>query len=447
MSDLKYSVWLSTRVVPGTRTACKLAEHFGYDAEAIYNAEKGEYLAVPGISEKLAEQLSDKNTDQTERILDFCMTHNVSILSFDSKYYPKRLLRLPDFPVILYYKGSLPDIDNEVCIAAVGTRNYTEYGKNNAYVISRDLARAGAIVVSGAAVGIDSFCHRGCLDVMGHTIGVLGCGIDVVYPKSNRDLIYEISLHGTLMTEYPPGTEPAGYNFPKRNRIISGLCLGTLVVEASEGSGALITARTALSQGRDLFALPGNIGEMNSCGTNELIKNGATMITGAYDILAEYDLLFPHKIQTEKILVPMRTLNISNEPYRRVASGNRPVYTSENEYQKEHGNGAGKVPEADANENSGSVKRPKMQREAKNKNFRENVPQKAESDKKTECTLPMSEAEKTVYSAIPENGSITTDEIVRSGIPVSDVLVSLTTLEIKGLIKSLPGGAYAKKHQ
>lgn len=443
MSDLKYSVWLSTRALPGTRAVCRIIEHFRYDAEAIYNADKSDYLGIDGISEKFAENLSDKNTEEADKIIDFCTTQNVGILAFDNKFYPKRLLRLPDFPVLLYYKGSLPDIDDEVCIAAVGTRRYTEYGEKNAYVISRDLARAGAIVVSGAAAGIDSFCHRGCLDVMGHTIGVLGCGIDVVYPKSNRELIHEISLHGTLMTEYPPGTAPAGYNFPKRNRIISGLCLGTLVIEAGEGSGALITARTALSQGRDLFALPGNIGEMNSLGTNELIKSGARMVTGAYDILSEYELLFPHKIQTEKILRPMRTLNIASEPARRVASGNYPTYASGT--KSAEGTVDNTHDKADAPQRADAKKEKSGRKKKKVNENKDDGPKDAASA--VPVNVELSEGERAVFSVIPDEGSITTDEIVRSGIPVSEVLMSLTTLEIKGVIKALPGGAYAKKHQ
>ena len=327
MSDVKYSVWLSLLTVPGSKIVCRLIEAFDNDAEKLYQATKEEYLAIKGVTPDLAESLCNKDLKKALHTLHFCQKHHVNLLPFDHPSYPKRLRRLPDFPVLLYYRGTLPDIDNEVAIATVGTRKITEYGQQNGYVISRDLARSGVIVVSGMASGIDSVCHRGALDAIGHTIAVLGCGIDVVYPKQNADLMEEIAAKGMVITEYAPGTPPAGYNFPKRNRIISGLSLGTLVVEADVKSGAMITANYAKEQGRDIFAMPGNVGEMNSLGTNHLIKQGARMVTGALDILKEYELLFPQKIRTDRINPPVTHMFVENPrpASRRTRGGYTPL--------------------------------------------------------------------------------------------------------------------------
>lgn len=440
MSDPKYSLWLSLIALPGSRAVCRLIEAFDGDSEAIYRADKKTYEKIPGIRADFAEQLTDKRMDRALRTLDYCDRNGIDLLPFDSERYPKRLRRLPDFPVLLYCRGRLPDIDNEVAIAAVGTRRITEYGQNNAYLISRDLARAGAIVVSGMASGVDTCCHRGALDALGHTIAVLGCGIDVVYPKSNADLMEEIARFGTVITEYRPGTEPAGYNFPKRNRIISGLSLGTVVVEADEKSGAMITARLALEQGRDIYALPGNVGEMNSLGTNALIKSGARMVTSALDILENYELIFPQKIHPERILPSGTSMRVENTSTLKVASSVVPI---RNDLPKDHN---GFVFKAEPPAKAAAKNKP-----AKGSSSRaEKKPKKADkSPKNTPApskALPadLTDIERRILDAMPDGRGITTDEIARQGIPVTAVLVSLTTLEIKQLVVSLPGGTYMK---
>jgi len=442
MSDVKYSVWLSLLTVPGSKSVCRLIEAFDNDAKKIYEATEEAYLAVKGVTPALAKTLCDKNLKKALSTLHFCQKHHVSLLPFDHPAYPKRLRRLPDFPVLLYYRGELPDIDNEVAIATVGTRKITEYGQQNGYVISRDLARSGVIVVSGMASGIDSVCHRGALDALGHTIAVLGCGIDVVYPKQNAELMEEIASKGTVITEYAPGTPPTGYNFPKRNRIISGLSLGTLVVEADVKSGAMITANYAKEQGRDIFAMPGNVGEMNSLGTNHLIKQGARVVTGALDILKEYELLFPQKIRTDRINPPVTTMFVETPrpAPRRTRGGYTPIIDDR----------------TNVDERGISVARPlyslseftpKKQPKAKDTApAKKKESKKAAKEKTTPKTLPtnLTEEETKVFSAMPDDRGITPDELARGGIPVAQVLVALTTLEIKKLVVSLPGGIYMK---
>ena len=444
MSDVKYSVWLSLLTVPGSKSVCRLIEAFDNDTQKIYEATEEEYLAVKGVTPALAKSLCDKDLKKALNTMHFCQKHHVNLLPFDHPNYPKRLRRLPDFPVLLYYRGTMPDIDNEVAIATVGTRKITEYGQQNGYVISRDLARSGVIVVSGMASGIDTVCHRGALDALGHTIAVLGCGIDVVYPKQNADLMEEIASNGTVITEYAPGTPPSGYNFPKRNRIISGLSLGTLVVEADVKSGAMITANYAKEQGRDIFAMPGNVGEMNSLGTNQLIKQGARMVTGALDILKEYELLFPQKIRTDRVNPPVTHMYVENpRPAPRKTRGGYTPIVDDRTNVDERGISVAR------SLFSLSEFTPKKQPKTKEK---DTTPAKKKESKKVtkEKTEPkplptnLTEDENRVLSAMPNDHGITPDELARKGIPVAQVLVALTTLEIKKLVVSLPGGIYMK---
>ncbi len=197
--------------------------------------------------------------------------------------YPWLLKEIADPPLALFIKGNLPPPDS-VFIAIVGSRNPTPYGVEVAKKLGRELSAAGVCVVSGAAAGIDSAAHRGALELNGFTIAVLGCGVDIAYPASNRLLLESIRKNGCLISEYPPGIKPDKFRFPERNRIIAGMCNGVVVVEAAEKSGALVTAECALSENREVFAVPGSIFSPKSAGTNFLIKNGATPVTCANDI-------------------------------------------------------------------------------------------------------------------------------------------------------------------
>ncbi|MBR2987360.1 MAG: DNA-processing protein DprA [Clostridia bacterium] len=447
MSDIRYSVWLSLAAVPGTRSLCQLIEAFDGNTDAIYKADYDECIAK-GAPKGLAERLADKSLDEADKIVEFCKIRDVFLLPYDSPNYPKRLRRIPDFPVLLYGRGAFPVIDNEVAIATVGTRRYTEYGKRNAYTICNDLARGGAIVVSGMASGIDTFCHRGALDALGYTIAVLGCGIDVVYPRHNAELMEEIAGTGTVLTEYPPHTEPLGYHFPKRNRIISALSLGTLVIEGDEKSGAMITARLALEQGRDIFSLPGNIGEAGSGGTNQLIKQGARMVTSAFDILVEYECLFPTKIRTERLLYtnPAKHMkNLGTKPASSVATPIKPIIND----LKGGVNGVytlNDFPYAPhtppPTEKTVKPKKPKNTKPTESVSSSEN----RDSIKQTPKPIPegLDETERKILELVPTDRAITTDELARKGFTVSDALVALTTLEIKQLVRCLPGGQYIR---
>ena len=203
--------------------------------------------------------------------------------------YPENLKQIDDRPAVLYYKGRLDKEKDRVSIAFVGARKCTDYGKWACKSLVRDIANAGITTVSGLAHGIDSICHKTTVELGRRTIGVIGSGIDVVYPKSNKYLYEKIEEEGLILSEFPLSTEPLAYNFPRRNRIISGISLATVVIEAKEKSGTMITTRSALDQGREVFAVPGNINSIFSRGTNKLIQDGSKLIMSADDILEELE--------------------------------------------------------------------------------------------------------------------------------------------------------------
>ena len=305
MAGTKYWVWLSERKGLSMRVKLQLLEHFG-TPENIYFAEEDDYLQVEGMTPRLAAQLADKSTAAADRILGDCERIGARILTMQDADYPVRLRNIYEPPCLLYVKGQLPMIDEEAAIAMVGTRKATPYGVEAAEELAYAMAKQGALIVSGGAYGIDTAAHRGALRAGAKTVALLGCGLDVVYPAGNEWLYRDVVASGALLTEYPPGTPAVGAHFPVRNRIISGLCLATVIVEAPEGrSGALITARTALEQGRDVFAVPGPINAPMSRGCNRLIADGAAaLVADTADILWEYEARYPHKLHCGRVEMP-----------------------------------------------------------------------------------------------------------------------------------------------
>ena len=290
-SDLLYWVWLSQRLGPGSRRLPGLMARFG-TAYDVYRATDEELTGFDADGNERLHPLTDKNLDEACRTVEFCSARRIDILTYADPRYPSRLRSLQDPPAVLYCRGRLPDLENRLCIAVVGTRKMTEYGRDAAYKIAYELSEAGAITVSGMALGVDALAACGALSAGAPTVAVLGCGVDRVYPAKHRALMDAIIEKGCVISEFMPGTEPRGYHFPMRNRIISGLCQGTLVVEADESSGALITARDAILQGRQIFALPGNVTAPGSKGTNTLIIEGAQPVTCANGILECYRELY-----------------------------------------------------------------------------------------------------------------------------------------------------------
>ncbi len=283
--NLKY--WMALKSIDGIGNASfqPLLDHFRSPA-AVFSATIHDLSAIPGISKKSAAAIvSFKDWDAILRQLDMLDKAGVNIITCLDETYPLNLFNVYDRPAFLYVLGHLEKDD--INLAIVGSRNASAYGRYTTDRISRELALRGITIVSGMARGIDSCAHRGALAAQGRTIAVLGSGLDVIYPPENKKLFADISQNGAVISEFPLGTQPLSYHFPARNRIISGLSYGVVIVEAGEKSGSLITARLAMEQGREVFAIPGTIDSASSRGTNSLIKQGAKLIDNIDDILED----------------------------------------------------------------------------------------------------------------------------------------------------------------
>ncbi len=313
MSALKYWLWLSSMRGLGQNRAAALIDALG-TPENVYFAGEDEWRAAAEIPEQALAGLRDKSTDRAERILELCDRTNTKILTMQDAAYPERLRALHAPPFVLYYKGQLLSFDEEAALGVVGTRNPTPYGQSVALKLSYQLAACGMVIVSGMAKGLDASAHMGALRAGKTTVAVLGSGPDVIYPAENRELYEDIVAAGLILSEYPPGTRGEGPHFPARNRIISGLSLGVLLIEAPPGSGALITASHALEQGRDVFAVPGSIDSRESAGCHSLIREGAILTTCAEDVCSEYRALFPHKIPQAAPNVPRHMPRVKTPP-------------------------------------------------------------------------------------------------------------------------------------
>lgn len=303
MSALKFWVWLMEQNRLGGPARQALLEHFG-SPEEVYYAEPGDLLQVEGITADQVQALENKSLDRAQSILEECARKDIFLLTAQDALYPQRLKNIYDPPLLLYGRGSMPLFDEEAAVAVVGTRSCSPYGIRTAERFGFEMSKQGGLVVSGLARGIDAASQLGALRTGGLTAAVLGCGVDVVYPPENDRLYEDVAASGVLLSEYPPGAEPFGWHFPARNRILSGLCLATLVVEAPEKSGALITAATALEQGRDVFAIPGPLDAEGSVGCNRLIRDGAGLATESWDILREYQSRYPHKLHPDGEKLP-----------------------------------------------------------------------------------------------------------------------------------------------
>lgn len=284
--DLFY--WVALNSVPGVGSILmkRLLERF-QTPEAAFRASVKELLEIEGLGEKVAHEIrKGPSPSSVKKELSTLEKVGGKIITIKDEAYPSRLRNIYDPPALLYLKGELKKED-EFAVSIVGSRKTNPYGRWITERISKDLARHGVTVVSGMARGIDSVAHWGAVSEGGRTIAVLGCGIDVIYPRENRNLYTKIVEHGAVLSEFPMGSPPEGSHFPKRNRIISGLSIGVVVVQASADSGSLITANYALEQGREVFAIPGNVGADGSRGTNRLIKDGAKLVESSEDILEE----------------------------------------------------------------------------------------------------------------------------------------------------------------
>ena len=281
-----YWLWLQKALGEGARFK-EILEDFG-SIKSLYEANILEWRMSPSLVPKQINRLENVKLDDVQEIIYACDQNHWQIIDYDDENYPVRLKEIPNPPAVIYTDGELPDIDNSVVISMVGTRKASEYAIKVTELMSRGVAQSGAVVVSGGALGVDSASHRGAIMCGGKTVAVLGCGFGTNYLRGNKALRDSIKNNGALVTEFPPFTPATRYTFPLRNRIISGLALGVLVVEANVKSGSLITAKFALEQNRDVYAVPCSILAPQFAGTNKLIEDGACVATKPVDLLYPY---------------------------------------------------------------------------------------------------------------------------------------------------------------
>jgi len=282
--------WLALKSIAGigNRLCLELINCFG-EPEKVFSASRKELLDVDGISKHLADRIASYQVaEEVKEDLALVQRNGFRIITFSDCEYPALLRQIHDPPPVLYVYGKLRT--NSLNIAMVGSRNATSYGSTTTRRLSGDLARRGFTVISGMARGIDSAAHIGALSAKGETIAVLGCGLGTVYPAENRKLFHRIAETGAVISEFPFLTPPEAYNFPIRNRIISGMALGVIIVEATRKSGSLITAKLAAEQGREVFAVPGSVASFKSMGTHGLIKEGAKLVENVNDIIEELNI-------------------------------------------------------------------------------------------------------------------------------------------------------------
>ncbi|MFH1522719.1 MAG: DNA-processing protein DprA [Patescibacteria group bacterium] len=305
MNEIKYNIALNHFPKFGPRRFNKLAEYFP-DLENAFKAPAIDLIKA-GIENNIAEEfIAIRNSINPDQILEKLNRENIKVVTIDNNQYPKLLKEIYSPPPLLYYRGEL-DSKDEFALGVVGTRKFTSYGEQITTQIVKDLVRHNLTIISGLAIGIDSLAHEATLEAKGRTIAVLGSGLDKqsIYPSLNRYLSDKIiNSNGVIISEFPPGTQPLKHHFPQRNRIISGLSLGTLVIEAGEKSGALITANHALEQNREVFAVPGSIYSSTSKGPNKLIKLGAKTVTSAEDIIETLDLAYVSSYVESKKIIP-----------------------------------------------------------------------------------------------------------------------------------------------
>lgn len=295
---MEYFVWLQLCLGAGNKRIIKILEK--YTPQEIYNLSALEIENNKFFTVKEKQNFLKTDIKTARDIVIKCRNNGIEIITIEDKDYPKPLLQISNPPLVLYVKGELPDFENTPTICIVGSRNVSEFGKKSAYSLSYRLAKSGMIVVSGGAVGTDTYAHIGALKAGGKTVLCMGCGLLATYLEENRALREHISSNGCLISEYPPDYPASKYTFPIRNRIMSGLSLGTVIIEAKQKSGSLITANYALDQNRDVFVIPGRPDMKEYKGSNQLLRDGAKPLLDTSDIFNEYLPLFPDKIDVKK---------------------------------------------------------------------------------------------------------------------------------------------------
>ena len=405
MSNLEYWLWFSSLRALRAAVRRTLLERFG-GAKEIYFAEESALRSVEGIREDEVQALLSRDLAPASAIAGRCAELDVQIVTMQDAIYPERLRNIPDPPSVLYVKGRLPAVDAEPVITIVGTRDKSEYGVRMARKIGYEVAAGGGIVCTGLAAGIDSCAAEGALMAGGTVIGVLGTAINEVYPKWNDRLFADVQAAGALVSEYPPDVKGSAKNFPARNRIMAGLGIAAVVVEAPRRSGALITAHLAADYGRDVFAVPGSVDAHGSGGTNNLLREGASVAENGEDVLQGYEARFPGKIFRNG---------------RRVMPEGLAFPEAERKEKQKPGEGFFKFRVKNKQENGKAVSAPPPRPKLEN--------QLAE----------LSETQLKIVGVMTKPGMHVDDIVDLSRLPAANVLSELTMLQIKGFVSQEPG--------
>ncbi|MBP0959411.1 MAG: DNA-processing protein DprA [Oscillospiraceae bacterium] len=400
-----YWLWLVDVFGPGNNRIWEVLSHFDNDPIAAYKALQEKDCKY--ITKSEYKNVCNTFFESMYDLMDYCNLNNYNVISIDDERYPQRLKEIFNPPAVLFCMGDPSFINNEVVLTVVGTRKPSDYSMEFARKICAELVKSGVVLASGFALGIDSAAHRAALKANSKTVAVLGCGLNVNYPSQNAEIKKVIAVHGAVITEFFPGTRPEGKNFPQRNRILSGISLGTLVVEASQRSGALITADFAMNQGRDVFCVPpADLFDQRYAGVIRLIREGAIPTFSHLDVLFEYYENFSHKL-------------VSVNPFS--------DYSSSEEFFKEK---PYHIIESNTKQNSNL----KVSTEKE-----DNI-----SEEKVFDFSEYSDIQKAIITVLQNGGSLTPDEIsALTGRDISSVLSELTELEINGDIIKNPGQRYS----
>ena len=442
-----FSVWLSLCTGIANTEFASLIEQFG-SAYALFRAEESEIESL-SISDALKGKLCDKRLDEAYGIVEYCQKNGVGILCYTDPAYPSTLRAIKAPPCVLYYKGKLPDFEKRLFISMVGTRSMSEYGKEMAYRIAYELASTGTVVVSGMALGVDAACAVGALAAKGCTVAVLGCGIDVPYPRQHERLMHAIADQGLVITEFPPSTPPRGYHFPLRNRIISGLGAGTLVVEADLGSGALITAREAIVQGKDIYAIPGKVGDPNTSGTNALIRDGAAVVLSTRDLLSNYAFLYRDSVDSARLMRAQERSDPDPAAFARYGVGLPMTSTPAKSAAEVRSEQMQAKKQTASQKQTSDTSKAQQAQPVQIAPSTEAAPEQStvqpHSDNSAQVLAQLSPKQREMFALIPLDKAISADWLVRNGYPTHEVMTALTLFEIRGLLSSLPGGLYIRK--
>ncbi len=432
-----YAIWLAEALGCGSKLFKPLIEKYG-SFESIYNLNEKQYIESGVENATTLKRLLDKDLASSGKVFGFCKHYYFGILVYTSEHYPKRLKSISNPPPVLYVRGKWIDFNSNVCIAVVGTRSYSEQGWKSTYMISEGLAKCGAVVVTGLASGIDTAAASASLASSGLTVGVLGTGIERIYPSENKPLFDKMYENGMLISELPPFSPTSPSYFPVRNRIISGLCHGVLVGEGEEKSGAMITAAHAAEQGRHIFAIPGDITNPESSGVNKLINEGATPVFDAWNILEKYYYAYPHRI------TKLEKANGSYVPPERSSTRIRVQKGKRKTVAKE----SGAVPtpaEIIADAPQMPAKKTKAQKVLSDVTVNDEITPPT-ADEETvhdpyEVLEEMLEIHRLIYEAVPKDGGISYDGIVmKLGVNAGEVISRITELETAGLLTSGSAG-------